>query len=470
MLTIPHLRSQTTALPDLPNLRSLLTSPRKQLAWIRGDDGVVAAGSAAQETHVPQQDDGASSRFNHLTTWWNATELQAEIRDEVRAPGTGLFAFGSFSFSTHSPAASTLIIPQVLVGRRGGKAWLTIIGPDDRDVFETLTPEARALLDAVLKGSASTFAPFAVEAVTEIPDPLEWQAQVELVTNKIRAGEAEKVVLSRTLNIRTDSDIDERLLVDRLCAAYPSTWVFAVDGLIGASPEMLAASAAIIEDSEITSPQDPRVFARVLAGTLPNRTENIAGIGTSVSQHANSTSEHDEQSKILVASEKDQIEHQVAVESVVNTLSEVGTVTTSGTFVLALPNVLHLATDVVADLHNSRSIIDVAGLLHPTAALGGCPNNTALKLIEDIEATDRDRYGAPVGWVSSGNFGQWCVALRCTKIDADRQARAWAGGGIMADSIPSSELAETEAKFEPIMGAFDIPSLHESPTLRESVL
>ncbi|MFC5369713.1 isochorismate synthase MenF [Arcanobacterium bovis] len=458
-MTIPHLRSQTSALPDLPNLRSLLTAPRNQLAWIRGDDGVVAAGIAAQETHVPQRGDDAESRFNHLTTWWNATELQAEVRDEVRVPGSGLFAFGSFSFAAQSPAASTLIIPQVLVGRRAGKAWLTIIGPDDVDVFETLAPEAKALLDAVLKGSAGSFTQFSVENVHEIPDPLEWQAQVELVTNKIRAGEAEKVVLSRTLAIETDSDIDERVLLDRLCDSYPSTWVFAVDGLIGASPEMLAASAAIIEDSDITSPQDSRVFARVLAGTLPNRTESVAGIGTSLSQHANSTAEHDEQSRLLVASEKDQIEHQVAVESVVNTLSGVGTVTTSETFVLPLPNVLHLATDVVAELHSSRSIIDVAGLLHPTAALGGHPNDTALSIIEDVEVTDRDRYGAPVGWVSSGNYGQWCVALRCAKIDANRQARAWAGGGIMADSIPSSELTETEAKFEPIMGAFNIATL-----------
>ncbi|WP_124055294.1 isochorismate synthase [Arcanobacterium ihumii] len=462
MLTIPHLRSQTSALPFLPKLEDLFTSPRQQLAWIHGEDGFVAAGTAARKDYTPASSDSSTARFEALTQWWQALEDDAEVRDEVRTIGTGLLAFGSFSFAPHSPAGSSLIVPQVLVGRRQGKAWLTIIGPIDDDVFNTLAPEAQALLDAVLKREHQEYGEFTVDSVEEIPDVLEWQAQVERASQTIRAGEADKIVLSRTLALHTSTQIDERQILSRLHQKYPSTWIFAIDGLIGASPEMLAASAAIIDDSPLSGTEGNKVFARVLAGTLPIQQNSDPATGSSLSHNAYSHAELDEKSRLLTASEKDQLEHQVAVESVVSTLTKVGKVETSGTFVLTLPNVLHLATDVVADLFDSSSIIDIAGLLHPTAALGGSPKDAVLEIIDTIEVTDRDRYGAPVGWISSGNFGQWCVALRCARIDSNNTARAWAGGGIMGDSVPSIELAETEAKFEPVMDAFQITDFYDS--------
>ena len=119
--------------------------------------------------------------------------------------------------------------------------------------------------------------------------------------------------------------------------------------------------------------------------------------------------------------------------------------------VLTLPNVLHLATQVRAELEIEATSLQVAGALHPTAALGGTPTLRALDTIAEIEGIDRDRYGAPVGWMDTRG-GEWCIALRCARIEG-RQAIAWAGGGIMADSDPDAEYAETEAKLAPVLGA-----------------
>lgn len=477
MLTIPNLRVITTKLNFLPALSELLTAPHNQLAWLRAEDGAVGAGVAATFNYSPQPADTPESRFTAAANWWEAVKQCAQVDDDTQLPGSGLFAFGSFAFHSDSPAGSTLIIPQVLVAKRGNTAWLTRI--ENIQHPQPLAPEAADLLHLLQlrtpdSSSAHPFAPThtthsstfsgisptpsspqspwktaTIEKIWETPSSVEWMAQVEHVIEKIRTREARKVVLARMLNIEAQ-DLDERSLVHSLHAAYPSTWTFAVDGLIGASPEMLIAAdlesagadlASTTSDSVKITPS-PLLKCRVLAGTLPK---------------ASPDSTEKREAKQLENSAKDQLEHQYAVNSALTALSEMTQAQAGLSYVLELPNLWHLATDITAHLQADYSIFDILGKLHPTAALGGAPRPVALKIIKDIEAGERARYGGPTGWIAGNSWGQWCVALRCLKVDSPTRARAWAGAGIMADSQPRKELAETEAKFAPALQALQMP-------------
>ncbi|MET7073531.1 isochorismate synthase MenF [Trueperella pyogenes] len=415
MFTIPHLRAQTTPLPTHPVLSELLRTPVRAMAWMKDGKGFVAAGEAARYDHGP---DTANTRFALASQWWTELTTGAEIRDELKRPGTGLVCMGSFSFSPTCPAGSTLIVPQVVVGFDGEAAWLTLIGPVDRDVFDTLTDDARALVDAALRPSPVDYPSHGAVRVDAV-DVAAYRDKVALIQERINAGGVRKVVLARELSLQAVSPIDERYVIERLARAYPQCWTFAVDGLVGATPELLAATL------------EREVAVTVLAGTLP-RTANA-----------------DPQE--LQASRKDADEHRLAVESVVSELSKIAQIEVGSTHVLTLPNVLHLATDIRATLDFMATPLQVAGALHPTAALGGTPRLRALETIAEVEGIDRDRYGAPVGWMDTRG-GEWCIALRCARIDGSH-ATAWAGGGIMADSLADNEYAETEAKFAPILGA-----------------
>lgn len=415
MFEIPHLRAQTTELPHAPILTSLLRTEQGAIVWMREGKGFVAAGQAARYDHGP---DGANTRFALASQWWTEVLAEAEIRDDMRGRGTGLVCVGSFSFASDSQAGSALIIPQVVVGWDGERGWITFIGPADRDVFDTLDPDARELVDAALRPSQVEY-PGHGAAHVKPADADAHRAAVVAIQERIDAGEADKVVLARELTVTTDEPIDERYVIERLAQAYPQTWTFAVDGLVGATPELLAATT------------DRSVHVQVLAGTLPRGGDDDAGK--------------------LQASEKDVAEHRLSVESVVTELEKIATLHVDDTFVLELPNVVHLATNVRADLEFDATALQVAGALHPTAALGGTPTLQALEIISQVEGIDRDRYGAPVGWMDARG-GQWCVALRCARIEGNR-ATAWAGGGILATSDPDGEYTETVAKFAPILGA-----------------
>ncbi|VEI13695.1 isochorismate synthase [Trueperella bialowiezensis] len=417
MFEIPHLRAQTTPLPDgyEPELAALFLDG--EIAWIKDGTGFVAAGEAAR-----YEAPATPSRFALASQWWSRVLADAEIRDELRLPGTGLISVGSFAFNHASPAGSVLIIPQVVVGWDGQTGWLTLIGPTDRDVFDTLSPAARELVDDTLRRRRPPAGEVARVscAPASTAERADHRSGVVAIQQRIGAGEADKVVLARRLELEASEPIDQRSVVRALAAANPESWTFAVDSLVGATPELLAAT------------KGREVHVRVLAGTAPRERDAKAW---------------------LISSTKNTAEHHMSVESVVCALEKLGAVEAGSPFVLELPTVLHLATDIRAHLDLDATSLEVAGALHPTAALGGTPTHAALKIIDEVEGADRGRYGAPVGWMGS-HGGEWCVALRCAQIDGTR-ARAWAGGGILADSDPDTEWAETEAKFAPILDAFN---------------
>ncbi|MBV9485233.1 MAG: chorismate-binding protein [Frankiaceae bacterium] len=120
---------------------------------------------------------------------------------------------------------------------------------------------------------------------------------------------------------------------------------------------------------------------------------------------------------------------------------------------LRLANVSHLATHVAAWLPDpAPSALALAALLHPTAAVGGTPRGAALAKIRSLEVVPRGRYAAPVGWVDGRGDGEFAIALRCAQLSG-RVARLWAGAGIVADSAPAAEIAETAAKFDAVLSA-----------------
>ena len=411
----PHLRVRTQELADPGDLVSLVPAGRPAedvMSWVRRGEGLVAWGRAASIAT------SGDERFADAESWWDALVAAADVEDEVALPGSGLVAFGSFSFRNSSDEGSALVVPEMVVGRRGGRAWLTTINRTS-DRLPDVTP---------------ALAPTGVEARDGALTPAQWRSSVSDAIEMIRTGRIEKVVLARDEIHVADADIDPRWLLTRLAARYRDTWAFAVDGLVGATPELLVRS----EKGLVTS--------RVLAGTIRR-----AGAGAS----------SEEQDLALAASlarsSKDLEEHEYAVRSVEAALrphcSSMNV--PDAPFVLNLPNVLHLATDVSGALAGGASSLTLAASLHPSAAVCGTPTNEAALVIDELEHMDRGRYAGPVGWIDAAGDGEWGIALRSGQIDIENpcRIRLFAGCGIVAGSDPVSEVAESVAKLSPMREA-----------------
>jgi len=126
--------------------------------------------------------------------------------------------------------------------------------------------------------------------------------------------------------------------------------------------------------------------------------------------------------------------------------------------VLRLPNVMHLATDITGVVDVGASALALAAALHPSAAVCGTPRHLAMDIITDLEALDRGRYAGPVGWTDTSGDGEWTIALRGGQVDPDTPERIqlFAGAGVVADSDPQVELAETGAKLVPMLQALGL--------------
>lgn len=406
LLPAPDSPADTPGSPESPD------SPASPdcTAWVRRGDGLVAWGVAAEcRTSGPD-------RFAAAQKWWREQTRGAVVRDEVSRPGTGLVAFGSFAFADE-PGDSVLRIPEVVIGRRDGVSWLTHVGvgsisalPEIHAASAPEPPRSVAYTDGALDGPA-------------------WGEVVAEAVRRIEAGGLEKVVLARDLVAAADGPVDVRWPLRRLAEQYRTCWTFHVDGLFGATPELLVRR----ERGLVTS--------RVLAGTI-RRTGDDA---------------HDLQlAATLARSSKDLEEHEYAVRSVAEALGRHCTTINvpEAPFVLHLPNVMHLATDVAGVGDDDATSLELAASLHPSAAVGGTPTDAAIALIGEIEGMDRERYAGPVGWIDASGDGEWGLALR-SGILRGNTVRLFAGCGIVADSDPVSELAEAQAKFVPVRDALE---------------
>ncbi len=395
---------------------SVLTSVDCQLdlsaAWIRSGDGLIGFGE------YKKVEISGADRFKQARTWWNQQLSQFKIQNNVHGSGTGPVLFTSFSFDQQQN--SVLVIPEIVLAKKGNKSWVTWIG-------DAKQPDFSKLLSTVPSGEIT----WDTGSISEE----KWREQVGYAIKSIKDGRLEKVVLARDQIARSDQPINVRSILQRLEIDYPSTWLFLVDGLIGATPELLVR----LSKSLVTS--------RVLAGTIQKTGNEDRDLALAAS---------------LAKSSKDLEEHEYAVRSVADALEPFCSSTNvpESPFVLHLSNVMHLATDVTGVLNDSAKQADIFTLieqLHPTAAVCGTPTDIAKQLISDLEKMNRNRYAAPVGWVDANGDGEIAIALRCGLLLEDKKSmRIFAGCGIVAGSDPETEFAESQAKLMPMRSALEM--------------
>ena len=401
----------TEILGEHPVLTSVNTKLDLVNAWVRSGDGLVGFGE------YKKFEVKGENRFKEAKSWWEERVSEFKIQNNVHGSGTGPILFSSFSFDPNE--ISVLVIPEILIGQKNGKSWITWIGDVKQPNLEKINTAPVSGEIKWQEGSISEQA---------------WQSQVSSAINAIKSNKLEKVVLARDITATSKTEIGVRSLLQRLEIEYPSTWIFLVDGLIGATPELLVR----LSKSLVTS--------RVLAGTIRKTGNEDRDLTLAAS---------------LAKSSKDLEEHKYAVRSVADALAPFCSSTNvpEAPFVLHLSNVMHLATDVTGVLNDSAKQSDIFTLiaqLHPSAAVCGTPALEAKKLIVELEQMNRQRYAGPVGWIDANNDGEIAIALRCGQLSNDRNSiRIFAGCGIVAGSDPATEFAESQAKLMPMRTALE---------------
>ena len=412
-----HLVVRSTAIADPGDLLGWLPG-RGALAWVHRGAGLAGWGETARIT-LPAGED----RFTAGEKWLREVFDGADVRDEVGTLGSGPLAFGSFTFDPSSEG-SVLVVPRAVLGRdSAGRAWLTTITPASESSGAAQGVPVPVPLRApggIRWHDGSLTAP-------------QWERAVAAAVERITRGDLHKVVLARDLYATASRPVDERVLLRRLASRYPECFTFACAGLVGATPELLIRRAGT------------EVSALVLAGTAPRgaTADEDAALAAGLLASAKNIEEH----AYAAASVRDALEPLCAALDVAPSPE-----------LLRFANVQHLGTRVLGTLGADRSALALAGALHPTAAVGGTPTETAVELIRELEHMDRERYAGPVGWMDASGNGEWGIALRCARLDG-RKARLFAGCGIVAGSDPAAELAEAQVKFRPMQTALEQQSL-----------
>ena len=337
-------------------------------------------------------------------------------------PGEGTCAFGAFPFDPNQSAE--LIIPRIILGKHAsGERWVTYTSEldlsyddiiqeiENTNVNEEHPPITEINVDSPIKPE--------IWRDTKIP------AIKDLINNQI----VKKVVLARELILTANKEIPIETILEKLKDNNTESMIFNIDGFIGASPELLVSRFG------------NSVRANPLAGTATRRKEENA----------------DKQSRQeLLDSTKDAYEHKVTIEWLLKELLPFCSFIDADPEprIMSLPHVHHLGTEVTGQLSQpAASILELVMALHPTPAVAGDPQTEALKIIKDLEGIDRRRYAGPVGWVDSSGNGEFAVGIRSAEIHG-KEARLYAGVGLVADSEPQSELNETRSKFQTMLSTF----------------
>jgi len=373
--------------------------------FVRDGVGVAARGVAARVSLV----DAA------------AALASIEHRDEVG--GCAPIALGSLPFEAHLPAVLT--IPALVVGKAAdGRQWVTRIdgGTDSPDDLDEIAGRPRP------EPSVAAF------TIAEMAPVEQYLDAVCAARDAVKAGALAKAVIAREVRVTSDRPIDVHAVLLRLRASFGSSYRYSIDGFIGASPELLVR----VDGNTIES--------HPLAGTAPR-----TGDPTTDARLAAE----------LIASTKNQVEHRSVIEMVHDTLLPWCSYLDwePEPSIVTVANVQHLGSRVEGWLSDPRpNVLELVRALLPTPALGGWPRDDAAALIASVEGFTRGRYGGAVGWVDAGGNGTWAVAIRCAELSDDRRsARLVAGGGIVAESDPLAELAETQAKLQAMLSAIVRP-------------
>ncbi len=397
------MRATTRAVDDID-----LLDHRPPLAWLSPGRSLVGFGEVARFAPGIGRD-----RFTVAAQSFFDWASGCDVEDEVDGPGTGPIAFASFTFDDRSHG-SVMVVPEVVLGRVGDRHFVTTVG--DVDPTPLFHPAATGdqPVDRPRYAGAST------------PDVAYLEA-VAAAVSQISSSALRKVVLARDHALWSKLRFDTGRVLRRLADRYPACYTFAVDGLVGASPELLVRS------------MDTTVESLVLAGTAPRSPD---------------PAEDELLGKALLESEKDLVEHGWAADPVHDELARWcdRVFRSPQPELLELHGLRHLATRFRGKLSDRTDVITLAGRLHPTGAVGGYPTEDAIEMIRRLEGMDRGRYAGPIGWMGAAGDGEMAIALRCAEISGAR-ARLFAGAGVVEESLPEHELEETRLKLRAMLHA-----------------
>jgi salicylate biosynthesis isochorismate synthase/menaquinone-specific isochorismate synthase len=401
--------------------------------WEQPDRGFALAGlGVAHESASRGRDRFADVAEECLRTGRDA------VLDEPRGlpAGAGPVWLGGFAFDPEGGASSTwsslspgsLALPALSLCRSGERSFLTlnaVVNPGDD------AERVGAALAARLSGQRAEAPlplldphPTAHAEIRSARPPAEFEAAVDAATTRIEAGEMSKVVLAREVIVSAGAAHDPAALFGAMRVQFPACFCFCCGtpeaAFIGASPELLVRRSGA------------SVSTVALAGSTRRSSD------PAVDDHLGEQ---------LLRSDKDRREQRIVVERIVRALRPraVWVEAAPEPEIVKVANIQHLATPVIAQLADPRSAIELAGMLHPTPAVGGEPWPAAARAIADLEGMDRGWYAGPVGWMDATEDGEFCVALRSAVL-RDREAHLFAGVGVVAGSDPAAELAETEVK------------------------
>ena len=360
--------------------------------------------------------------------------------DSDRPPGAGPVFAGGFAFADgggaspewSSFAPAQLVLPEVSFARQSGQARMTVnVSVEGGDLRDELLDAVRVRLAQLHPAAMPMLDPNPIERsrVAGAAPPSHYEEAVRRAVERIHAGELDKVVLAREVRVHAAASIDPAPVLDALRGVFPECYCYCVGSpeatLVGASPELLVRR------------DGARAQSVALAGTTRRSADPAVDVHLG---------------EQLVQSAKNRVEQEIVLRRIERTLEPVSVwVAAAGEPMLVkVQNVQHLATPIRAQLAEPISAVELAGRLHPTPAVGGEPAAVAGPLIPALEGLDRGWYAGAVGWTDLSEDGEFCVALRCALIRGS-VAHLFAGCGIVGDSVPAEELAESEVKLEALL-------------------
>jgi salicylate biosynthesis isochorismate synthase/menaquinone-specific isochorismate synthase len=385
---------------------------------------------------------GSADRFGAASA--EAAELlrDASFDDDLRVPGAGPIWVGGFAFAPdggRTPEwatlpATLLVLPAVSLARHGTLAAATVnvvCRPGDDPEELTLRGAGRLARLRVEPMPLVDPDPVGGYEIASVLAPEQFEGAVAAARDRVRAGDIRKVVLAREVTVEGARPFKPAAVFDALRNGYPSCYCFCVGtpevAFCGASPELLAR----------------REGASVSTVALAGSTRRSAD--PAVDDHLGER---------LLHSEKDLTEHRIVIGTIERSLSphSVWVTAAEEPSLVKVANIQHLGTPIRAQLTEPRSAVELVGVLHPTSAVGGEPWDRAREQIEELEHLDRGWYAGPVGWMDAAEDGEFCVGIRCALVEG-RRAHCYVGGGIVGDSDPEAELAETEVKLQVVLPA-----------------
>ena len=410
--------------------------------WLQPADGFAMVGIGRAWSIGADGPD----RFGAVAEAWERLLSSARIGGDSKASrAVGPLLIGGLGFTGDAPAdagwapfgAASLAVPELLLLETRAGRWLTASFVDGHDATDD-ADRLQALWASLVSGAAP--APAApgptnyripLTIVAGHPDRRTWDKLVDRFAGAVGRGRLDKVVLARRLDLTSPVEIDVVSAVRRLTAGSPTSTTYAVarggSVFLGATPERLIS----------TQGKDFQTVA--IAGSI---------------RHDDDAAEEAALAAELLASDKDREEHEIVVEMLRTMLSPVASEihVAISPVVATFGTVQHLVTTVTGRLRDRAGILSLAGLLHPTPAVGGEPRALALELIAEHEGFERGWYAGPLGWVGADGDGEFVVALRCALVSG-RTAALFAGCGIVADSDPAREWEESKNKMQVVASA-----------------